>query len=166
MKYRYAILLFFAAFILQPTFLNLISIFGITPNLTLCLVVSCCFLYSRESFGVVLGVIFGLLIDICTMQYVGVSSIAYFLIGIAVMLCSEFLNRENIASMLLVTAVSTMAFSILTWGIHSFLGTSCSFVYLMKQQIVLVLYNVAIVAIIYQFIIRKVIRYRSDRYYI
>ena len=57
MRYWKAGVIFLIAFLIQPSFLNLINIAGYTPNLLLCLTVIFTFLYDGEYYGPVLSLI-------------------------------------------------------------------------------------------------------------
>ncbi|MCR5481373.1 MAG: rod shape-determining protein MreD [Clostridia bacterium] len=165
MKYRYAIIAFVLAFIIQGTLLNTIGIFHTTPNLILCLALSLAFLYEDEYGGVILGVIFGLFTDICYAQYVGIASLGYLLLCIGATLIKEILNKENIASILIVTAVGTFLYNVYYWAVMHLFGSSYGILFVLKQQPVAIAYNLAVVFIIYRVLIKRVVKYHYDRYY-
>ncbi|MCL1982114.1 MAG: rod shape-determining protein MreD [Clostridiales bacterium] len=165
MKYRYAACMFLAAFILQTTLTNVISVFGATPNLLLCLVVIFSFLYDENSYGVVLGVAFGLMYDICFSEYVGIASMAFLVISLAIMLVNIVMNKESALSVIIVAVASTVLYSLIYWCIMAMLGSSYSFLYAMRGLPLYVLYNTAIVIVLYYAMIKKVIRHHYDRYY-
>ena len=89
MKYRYSFLVFLAAFLVQGTLLNLFSVFGVTPNLMLCLVVMFSLLYDNQMHGVVFECIFGVIADMCFMMYAGVSSLGYLAVSLIVMFAGK-----------------------------------------------------------------------------
>ncbi len=165
MKYRYAIIVFFLAFVVQGTFLNTIGINHITPNLILCLALSLSFLYEDEYCGVILGIVFGLLTDICYSRYVGIASLGYLLLCMGTILIKEILNKENIASILIVTAAGTFLYNIYYWAVMHLLGSSYGILFVLKQQPIAIAYNLAVVFIIYRVLIKKVVKYHYDRYY-
>jgi len=165
MKYRYAICLFTAAFIIQTTLMNVVGIFGVTPNLLLCLVVIFSFLYVDNNYGLVLGVIFGLFYDVCFSEYTGIAALAFFIISLSIMLVNVATNREAVLSVLLVSAGATVLYTLIYWSIMSMLGSSYSFLYMIKKLPLYVLYNTAIVLILYYSMIKKVIRHHDDRYF-
>ena len=165
MKYRYAGCLFFAAFILQNTFLNVISVFGATPNLLLCLVVIFSFLYDENNYGIVLGVGFGLLYDICFSEYVGIAAVAYLIISLAIMLVNIALNKEVVFSVIIVSVAATAMYALIYWCIMAMLGSNYSFAYAIRYLPLYILYNAAVVTILYYLMIKKVIRHHHDRYY-
>ncbi|MCL2436567.1 MAG: rod shape-determining protein MreD [Clostridiales bacterium] len=165
MKYRYAACLFFVAFIIQTTLMNIVSVFGTTPNLLLCLVVIFSFLYDENNYGLVLGVSFGLLYDICFSQYVGIAALAFFVISLAIMLVNVIMNKEVVFSVIVVTASSTVVYTLIYWGIMFMLGSNYSFFHMMRFLPLSVLYNTVIVIVLYYLMINKVIRHHKDRYY-
>lgn len=166
MKFRYAIIAFAGAFFLQGSVLNLISIFGVTPNLILCLVAGFAFMYENNYFTAAAAISMGLLMDICYMPYVGMSALAYFLICLGVVALKELLNKESMAVMMLVMAASTIAFQLLVWGISLMVGSAVSFILVLKYLPLQILLNVAVIAVFHVVVSGRVIRYRSDRYYV
>jgi len=165
MKYREAICLFTVALLIQTTLMNMFSIYGITPNLLLCLVVIFSFLYNDNIYGLVLGVIYGLLYDICFSEYVGIAALAFLIISLGIMLFSIVMNKEALISVIIVAAASTVAYMLIYWSIMAMLGSSYSFLYMARFLPVSVLYNVAVVAAIYMLMINRVIKHHYDRYY-
>ena len=165
MKYRYAICLFLTAFIIQTTLMNALSVFGATPNLLLCLVVIFSFLYDDKNYGIVLGIVFGLLYDICFAQYAGISALAFLVISIAIMLVSVVMSKEAVFSIIIIAASATCAYTLIYWGIMYMLGSNYSFLYMLGFLPLYVLYNTVIVIILYYLMIKKVIRHHKDRFF-
>ena len=150
MKYRYSFLVFLAAFLVQGTLLNLFSVFGVTPN---------------QMHGVVFGCIFGVIADMCFMMYAGVSSLGYLAVSLIVMFAGKVLSRENLITMLVLTVISTVLFQFYIWTMYFFFGSNIEITYMLRQLPLNIIYNTAVSAILYQIFIRKVTRFRSDRYY-
>jgi len=165
MKYQYAIIAFATAFLLQSTVLNIFSIFGYTPNLLLCLVILISFLYEHNYKGITLGVIFGLLSDLCFGQYVGIAAIGYLLVGMGVLFTKEILNRENFGAVIIVTGFSTIVYNLIYWTISRLLGSPYTFVYMIKGQPFWIAFNMLVISIAYFTLIGKVTKHRRDRYY-
>ena len=165
MKYRYAICLFSAAFIIQTSLMNAFSIYGVTPNLLLCLVVIFSFLFDHNNYGIVLGVVFGLFYDICFSEYVGIAALAFLIISVGIMLVNVVMNKEAIFSMIIVSAASTTAYTLIYWGIMAMLGSNYGFLFMLRFLPASVFYNVVIVLLMYFIAIKRVIKYHSDRYY-
>ena len=165
MKYRYSFLIFLAAFIFQGTFLNAIEAFGVTPDLILCFVVMFSFLYSKEMHAVIFGTVFGFLADICFIQYPGVSALGYFITAIAVIAASRVLNRENIGTAIVLVTSATVLFGFYLFFFNMFMGGADDIRMLLLRMPLMVVLNVITSMIIYQFFIRRVVRFRNDRYY-
>ncbi|QHI73323.1 rod shape-determining protein MreD [Aminipila terrae] len=165
MKMRFAVIIFFVAFLLQGTVLNLFAINGATPNLILCLVVVFSFLYEDFN-GLILGVVFGLLTDSCMAQYVGVAAFSYLIVCLIVINMRETINKENIASIIIVSVGSTLIYNFIYYLINAGFGSIYSLTYWLKLQPIYILYNSAIVFLLYLIFIKKVIKYRNDRYLI
>jgi rod shape-determining protein MreD len=145
--------------------LNLFSIYGATPNLILCLVVIYSFLYEDFN-GLILGVVFGLLSDSCMAQYVGVAAFSYLIVSLLVINLRETINKENIASIIIVSVGSTLVFNFIYFIINACFGSVYSLTYWLKLQPIYIIYNTAIVFILYLIFIKKVVKYRNDRYLI
>lgn len=158
-------LISFIAFFFQGSLANLFSIFGATPNLLLCVTVLFAFLYEDSDAGMILGVVFGLLYDICYMSYVGVTPIWLLLIAFGVSLTRELLNRENIGTILIITAVATFMFNMLTWASYAIMGSNTEIFYVLKGQPVAMAYNMLIEALLYSAVIKKVLKRRRDLFY-
>ena len=165
MKYRYAICLFTIAFIIQTTLMNVVGILGATPNLLLCLVVIFSVLYDDNYYGLILGVAFGLLYDICFSQYIGIAALAFFIISLSIMLVNIVVNKEAVVSVILVSIGATVVYTLLYWSVMAMLGSSYSFLYMIRNLPVYIIYNTAIVIILYYSMIKKVIRHHYDRYF-
>ena len=165
MKYKYAACLFFVAFITQTTLMNAFSVFGVTPNLLLCLVVVFSFLYDDSNYGLVLGVIFGLLYDICFSQYVGIAALAFFLISLGIMLFTGAMGKEAVFSVIIISVPSTVFYTLLYWAILALMGSNHSFLFMIQFLPYYVVYNTVVVVIMYFLMIKKVIRHHNDRYY-
>lgn len=165
MKYRYSFLMFLAATLLQGTALNCIAVFNITPNLLLCLVVMFSFLYHNEFHGMIWGALFGLVSDIMFQQYAGVSALGYFIIALAVTCGSYFFNREHLAAAAANITVATILFNIYQFIMSYFLDAAPGIGILLKRMPMMVIYNAVMFVALYQIFIRRVVRFRNDRYY-
>ncbi len=165
MNYAKAFLIFLLSFILQGSVANLLAIQGATPNFLLCLVVLFSFLYDEENYGLILGLLFGLVYDICYMPYVGATSIGLFFLAFAVVLARELLNRENIGTIIIITAVGTLVFNFYMWCVYAILGSNMSILYMLEKQPLRILWNVVVNGILYALVIKKVLRRRRDLFY-
>ena len=165
MKYRYATCLFLAAFVVQTTLVNVIGVFEATPNLLLCLVIILSFLYDENNCGLVLGVVFGLLYDICFSEYVGIAALAFLIISLSVMLVNIVMNKEAIFSVIIIAVAATVIYSLFYWCVTAMLGSGYYFVYMLKFLPMYILYNTVVVILLYLLMIKRVIRFHYDRYY-
>lgn len=165
MKYWKAGVLFLIAFFIQTSLLNLISIGGYTPNLLLCLVVIFSFLYEKDMYGLVYGAVFGLIYDACYSYVIGPTPIALLIVAVLVLILREYANIENIISMWIVSAVSFFFYYFVNWGLYRIAGTPLGLSYAFSHAIWIVLYSLAVITVLYVFMIKRVIKYHKDRYF-
>mgnify|MGYP000886979224 CR=1 FL=1 len=166
MRYRYAILGLAVALLLQGSGLNLIAVFGITPNLILCLVTAFAFWYENNCFAGACAIVGGLLMDICYMPYVGIMAISYFLICLAVICLRMLLNKESLVVTMLVMAAATVTFQLFVWVLSLITGTDIPFLAVLERLPLQLLLNVAVIALLFTALSNRVIRYKNDRYYV
>lgn len=111
MKHIIYLIITILVFILQTTFMNVISISGIKPNILLLLVISVGFLKS-EYDGLYVGCIAGLLHDSFFVSYIGGNLFLYAMVGFLVgIICRDFF-KGNVVTPVLVSAVVTVAFGL------------------------------------------------------
>ncbi len=165
MKYWKAGIFFLIAFFIQTSLLNLISIGGYTPNLLLCLVVIFSFLYEKDMYGLVYGAVFGLIYDACYSYVIGPTPIALLIVAVLVLILREYANIENIISMWIVSAVSFFFYYFVNWGLYRIAGTPLGLSYAFSHAIWIVLYSLAVITVLYVFMIKRVIKYHKDRYF-
>ena len=163
MKYRYAFILYLLAFIVQSSLLQNVSILGVAPNLLLLLTIALSFLFN-ERYGMIFGIIFGLISDLLFSQVIGVSALSYFLVALSVSSIKKYLYRDNIFSILFISAVGTIFYNALVWSISSIFGGDIGPLYALYKQPIAVVYNSLIMLPFYWFLVRKVIGYRGFKY--
>lgn len=163
MKIRYAAIVFFVAFILQGTLLHLISVSGITPNLVLCLTAAFTLVYGEYKIATI-GMICGILLDINTDIYVGVSGFSFFAVALMIIFLRESINKENPLSAVIIGIGSTLASGGIEYFINRCFGLNQSFLYWLQLQPFYALYNCIIIFILYLILIKKVTKHRNDRY--
>ena len=162
MKYRYAILLFLLAFLLQTTVLHHLALFGKTPNLLLCLVIMMPFFYEGSQ-GIVLGVLFGLLEDLCFSVLIGPTAIAFFLIALLMGEVRKRLYWDSILSIFITAVIGTSVYYSLLWGIVATFGGTYSIVYMLKGLPFLVVTNFIVMLVFYFTIGKRAIRHPQDK---
>ncbi len=122
-KYGYWIAFAVGLYVLQASILPLIAYHGISPNLLMLLTVSFAFLHGAR-YGVLMGFCLGVLQDLATGTFFGVSVFSYMLLGIA---CGSFSNRvfkeQLFLPVLASIAATAVHYSILT-GIMMLMGYS------------------------------------------
>lgn len=165
MKYWQGLILYVAAFFLQPFLQNLIPVFGNHINLLLCLTVVLTFVYDEVLPGIFFGFIFGLLHDLVFGIYLGPGTIALMVSGITVLILREFANIENIFNALFMMLLSTWLYATVYWGIYYVLGSPYSYLYAMKTLPLQLLFHCIIAAGLYFVLIKRVMKHRRDRYF-
>ncbi|MDR1067850.1 MAG: rod shape-determining protein MreD [Clostridiales Family XIII bacterium] len=164
MRYYFAAPIFLLAFLLQTTVFWRVTIFGYSPNLLLCLVVVFSFLYE-ERFGLVLGAVFGCLLDIATSPYVGPQAITFVMVYIAARLLRNVFNHEKLIPDVLTALIATPVNVLFVWLIYRLCGVPTNFIFALKPLLPLLLMHAVITALLHLIFVRSVIRYRHDRRY-
>ncbi|MDD4564554.1 MAG: rod shape-determining protein MreD [Eubacteriales bacterium] len=162
-KYIYSFLMFLIAFILQTTIMNQFSIFQMSPNLILCLVVIYSFLYSGYH-GVIYGILFGLFVDICYATIIGVSALSNFAVYLICIEMKRYLNKDSMVSVMIASSAGTAVYALLYWSVYNILGYNYTFLYMLEKEAVLIIYHLIITLVIYQVVSRRIIKHRGDRY--
>ncbi|MEG2011874.1 MAG: rod shape-determining protein MreD [Anaerovoracaceae bacterium] len=165
MKQWKAVIVYLGAFILQPFLYSLVPEFGITPNLLLCVTVSFVLLIDDSTFAIFYGVVFALFYDICYGQYIGVNGISMVIVALILFFLREFTNVENILPAMLSGVVTTWLYNSIFWVIMHFAGSPYEYMAMLRQLPWQMLFNVIVIMIIYFILIKRVIRYRRDRYF-
>ena len=160
-RYIYLGLGFLLAFILQTTVLKHIAVFGYSPNLVLCMVVVCSFLYD-EKIGLVYGIVFGLLLDFTANIYVGPSAIAFILVYLFVIAIRKIFNHEHLLPELLLAGVSTPLYLFVMWFLYLIGGSPVSIIVVLKALPVLLIYNGIVIVLLHLLLVKGVIKHRKD----
>lgn len=165
MRYWQGLILYLAAFILQPFLHNLIPGLGGNVNLILCLTVILTFLYDETVIGIFFGLVFGLAGDLFYGMYAGPGGFAFVAVGVAVLLLKRFANKENSFNALIMMLLSTWMYASVYWLVYYFIGSPYSYLYAMKSLPWQLLFNAVVAAILYFVLIKRVIKHRRDRYF-
>lgn len=164
MKYRYAVLLFVIAFLLQTVLAPQNSILGISPDLTLCLVIAMAFLYEGNS-GVVCGVLFGLLIDLCFSPVIGPAAISYLAVALFVAELRRHLYRDSLLNITIATVSGTVLFYLFYWAILGVFGGTYHFIVMLRMVPLLLIFHTIANILFYFLIGRRSVRHPRDRHY-
>ena len=109
MKYILYFVIIFFTFLIQSTFLTVVSLEGIMPNLMLIITIALGFL-KGEYDGLCVGCMSGFIHDIIFAPYIGGNIFLYGLVGFLVgIICKEF-YKENVITPMVVTAFATLGF--------------------------------------------------------
>lgn len=163
MKYKFSFLIFLLAFILQTTVLNHFRVFQMSPNVILCLVVVFSFLYEGYH-GIVFGLVFGFISDICFAEIIGIAPFCYFTVALICIELKRYLYKDSRISVTIVISMGTTVYALLYWSAYALLGMGAGFLYVMEKEAILLVYHIIITLAIYQIINRSVIKHSGDRY--
>lgn len=96
------------AAILQVTWLAGLSVFGVSPNLFLVIVVVIGFMCGRIQ-GVFTGVVFGLVFDILVGRFIGTNMLSFLIIGyLSAMVSDRFYSMPSFYVFMLMAAAATV----------------------------------------------------------
>ena len=140
-----------------------LEIFGVSPNLVLCLVALFAFLYEKP-YGMVMGIFFGLLLDLCFAPVIGVAALSFFLVALLIGAIRQFLYQENLFSVLFVGLLSTVVYQAGYYISLFLLGMGYDPLYVLKRSAVLLVWHGVILSVIYLLIARRMDKYPNDRY--
>lgn len=165
MKYRWALLIFIAAFFLQVCVTGGFAVFGASPNLILCASVITAFSYQDDTAGIVLGGLFALVYDFAFSQTAGVTALA---VVLSVLLCivirNTFLNSESSLSAAIVSVVSVVFYYNIYWILLRISGVNTAYTAMLEKLPMYVILNFIVMFITYQIMISRVVKHKTDRY--
>ena len=114
----YAVWLIILA-IFQPTLMQWIGIFGISPNAYLVFVVAAAFLRGKEE-AAICGAFFGLMFEFAVGRLIGLSGILFMYIGFATGFAQErFLSNSGAVATAIVTFVMSLMYGIVYYMAYS-----------------------------------------------
>ena len=142
---------FAVAFFLQLSFINTIAIAGIAPNLVLCLATVIIFKFEYGFRCIPFALVAMLLVDLFTGAFVGVSTLALFAVMVFVTWWRIYFNTDLYKTMAFMGAIATLMFNIVLWILMTILQTHYHFWFMFKNQGFYILYNVAVMLILFFF---------------
>lgn len=156
MKKVVAILLiivsFFIVYFLQSNFFNWFTIAGIKPNLFIIFILFIG-LFAGKKIGAILGLVFGICLDLLLGRTIGISGIMLGLIGLLGELLDKNFSKESRVTIMLMIAGSTVIYEL---GDYLFnivsLSLNIEIISFMKILLVEVIYNTILVIILYPLI--------------
>ena len=151
MSIRHVTIFYAAAFFLQLSVVNLISAGGMAPNLIFCVTIFIAFRFDRGWRCFPFAIAATLLLDLCAGAYLGVSSLALFLVMIFLIWVRYYINTDLLKTLLATGAVCTVLYWIIYWLIQSILKNYYSLGYILRFQPCFIAYNLIIMAILWFF---------------
>ncbi|MEG0919453.1 MAG: rod shape-determining protein MreD [Anaerovoracaceae bacterium] len=156
-KIKMAIIFVFAT-IIQTSIINIFDVFGIVPNLILCLVCVIAFLYDNGWKSIGFGMVSLLLIDVVTLSRIGISSLFILLIGAFVYYVRQKISLESIISPIFLGITGTILFDAITYLTNRLLGSQYTVIYFLKFEIIEIILNVILMTILYLIMVRNAVR--------
>jgi len=162
MRWYIAVPVFFVAFIIQTTLLWRVELWGHSPNLLLCMVCVFSFLY-REPYGLIMGVIFGALLDVATSWYFGGESISFVLAFLIARPFGRVFNHEWFLPQIFIAVLATPVNVFLIWGLYRIAGSPVHVHFAVESLPALLIMHCALAVIVHFIFVRTVIRHGIDR---
>ena len=164
MSFKRVLLYFIIAFLMQLSLVNLISFRNMGPDLVMCLMIAITFLYDDGYRSIPVALFFGLLLDICAHQFVGVTPLIYLVVGIFAAAARIWLNAEKFVTMAVTGAIATVIYETLYFAAMKMLADPIGGGYVLIREPVFIVYNVVILAAMFGAMHTKAEAYHNDRY--
>jgi rod shape-determining protein MreD len=164
MRWYLAVPVFFAAFIIQTVLLPGVGLWGYSPNLLLCLVCVFSFLY-REPYGLIMGAVFGALLDVATSWYFGPQAISFVLAFLIARPFGRVFNHEWFLPQIIIAVIATPVNVFLLWGMGRAAGSPVHVHFAFESLPALLIMHCALVVILHFLFVRSVIRHGMDKKY-
>lgn len=130
------VILIFTFVTTQVTFLNFVSIFGVTPNLVIILIVSISLLEGRID-GATVGFFAGLCLDSVIGVALGYNALIGMFLGLLLGNTNKRFFKENILVMTICTFISTILYESAVIFVTYLLGYEINFLSTIKNTIIL-----------------------------
>lgn len=164
MSFKKVLLFFIVSFFCQLSLAGIFSIDNMGPNLILCSMVIIIFLYEDGYRSIPFAILFGMLLDICSSVYVGVTPLMMLFTGIFVAIARIWLNTEKIYTMITTSVIATIIYYTLYFFAYKILGDPQGAIYVLKQEPVFIIYNLAVTTIMFLVMHKGAEKYHNDRY--
>lgn len=143
-----------AAFVLQTTFLQYISLADVAPNLLLVIVVSLAYIKGSNA-GMAAGFLCGLLPDLMYGDLIGINSLICLVIGYLAGLVHKIYDPEDVTFPILITAAADFIYGLLYYVFHFLFRNRLDFMYYMRRIIFPeMVYTVVLSALVYKGILK------------
>lgn len=146
------ILVFFLIYFLQVNVFSSFTIAGIKPNL---FVVYILFigLYATQFWGITLGVVFGLILDLIFGKTIGTSAVMLCVVGYLGSYFDKNFSKENKLTIIFMVVGSTLIYEFGSYFLNSLiLEFDRELLYFTKIVVVEILYNILLTIILYPLI--------------
>jgi rod shape-determining protein MreD len=120
------------------------------------------FLYD-ERYGLVLGIIFGLMLDVATSWFFGVQTITFIVAYLVAAILRSVFNYEKVIPDVLTALIVTPFGAFLVWGAYRLAGGLLYVRYVIESLPVLIISHCVIVAILHLLLVRSILRRRGGR---
>lgn len=148
-------IIYIVAFILQLSLMNLFTILGVAPNLMLCLVFIINYLYDDGIDTIWVPMVLGVLIDLVTMNCIGISSLGYLLVFVFAYIVRSQLSTENRLTLIPAGIIMSAIFYLSRWFLLFLLGSPLKLVLVLEHIGIISVWNVILLQIIYTFMAKK-----------
>lgn len=164
MSFKRVLLLFALCFLAQLSVVNAITFRNMGPDLIMCMMIAITYLYDDGYRSIPFALFFGLLLDVCVNQYVGITPLIYLFVGIFATAARIWLNAEKLITMAVTGAIATVIFQTAYFIIMKILGSPFGLIYILEREPVFIIYNVIVLSIMFGIMHRKAEEYHNDRY--
>ena len=90
---------------------------------------------------------------------------ALVIVAILILVFREYANIENVINLWVVSIISIVLYYFLNWVLQFIGGNPIGIMYVLRGLPWTGLYSLFVITVIYFVLIRKVVRYRKDRYF-
>lgn len=159
------VLMFFASIMIQTAILPNFSIFNSKANLSLALVVAIAMNFGSYSAGYS-GIVLGFFEDILFSRIIGVRALIYYIIGFIVGYSEDSINKGDIRSGSIITAVATLFYWVMNTIIYMFLESSSSsaLVKYLKGSIIIELILNVLLYLVCHYTLKKMFKKKKFRF--
>ena len=164
MSFKRVLLLFALCFLAQLSVVNLITFRNLGPDMIMCMMIAITYLYDDGYRSIPFALVFGLLLDVCAHQYIGITPLLYLVVGIIATAARIWLNAEKLVTMAVTGAVCTVVFQTLYAIVMKILGDPAGFLYIIGKEPVFIIYNVLVLSAMFGLMHTKAEEYHNDRY--
>ncbi|MDR1292054.1 MAG: rod shape-determining protein MreD [Clostridiales Family XIII bacterium] len=164
MRWYIAAPVFFAAFIIQVSLPSGAGLWGYSPNLLLCMTCVFSFLY-KEPYGLIMGAVFGALLDVATSWYFGPQAISFVIAFLIARPFGKVFNHEWFLPQIIIAAIATPINVFLMWGMGRLAGGLTHIRFALEPLPALLIMHCALAVVLHFIFVRTIIRHGIDRKY-